>query len=158
MLSMQEAAKRAGVGRSTLYRKAAQGLLSITDMPDGSRKVDTAELYRVFPPDTPQDAPQDAQREKTDKSMDMELVRLRVENEKLQEALREAKERESSLKAEVRETLSKAEGRERWLQQQVETLTSVVRLIEHRPNDAAPQVAPDPAPAVIKRPWWRFWG
>ena len=52
MVSMKEAAGMAGVGRTTLYRKADQGLLSTTKMPDGSRKVDTAELFRVFPADS----------------------------------------------------------------------------------------------------------
>lgn len=52
MVSMKEAAGMAGVGRTTLYRKADQGLLSTTKMPDGSRKIDTAELFRVFPADS----------------------------------------------------------------------------------------------------------
>ena len=53
MVSLQEAAKLAGVGRTTLYRKADQGLLSTRKMADGSRKVDTSELFRVFPQDSP---------------------------------------------------------------------------------------------------------
>jgi predicted site-specific integrase-resolvase len=49
IVNMTQAATMAGIGRTTLYRKAKQGVLSTTTMPDGSPGVDTAELFRVFP-------------------------------------------------------------------------------------------------------------
>ncbi len=48
MLSMSEAARRAGVSRSTLYRKLKDGSLSASRGPDGSKGIDSAELKRVF--------------------------------------------------------------------------------------------------------------
>lgn len=52
ILNLTEAAKQAGIGRTTLWRKAKSGALSTTTFPDGSPGVDTAELFRVFPPET----------------------------------------------------------------------------------------------------------
>lgn len=52
ILSMSEAARRAGIGRTTLWRKAKSGALSTTTFPDGSPGVDTSELFRVFPLET----------------------------------------------------------------------------------------------------------
>jgi len=49
IINMSQAAKAAKVGRTTLYRHAKKGTLSITTLPDGSPGVDTAELFRVFP-------------------------------------------------------------------------------------------------------------
>lgn len=49
IVNMTQAAKLAGVGRTTLYRKASKGVLSTTTLPDGSPGVDTAEIFRVFP-------------------------------------------------------------------------------------------------------------
>ena len=50
VLSMTQAARQAGISRSTLYRAIRAGRLSTTSQPDGSRGVDTAELMRVFGP------------------------------------------------------------------------------------------------------------
>jgi hypothetical protein len=52
VVGMAEAAKLAGVGRTTLWRKAKAGTLSTTKFPDGSPGIDTAELFRVFPVET----------------------------------------------------------------------------------------------------------
>ncbi len=48
ILNMTQAARAAGIGRSTLYRHAKKGSLSITTLPDGSPGVDSSELFRVF--------------------------------------------------------------------------------------------------------------
>lgn len=45
LLRMAEAARAAGVGRATLYRAVARGLVSVQDTPDGKR-LDTSELLR----------------------------------------------------------------------------------------------------------------
>ena len=50
VINLTQAAKLAGIGRTTLYRKAKKGILSTTTAPDGSPGVDTSELFRVFPP------------------------------------------------------------------------------------------------------------
>ena len=61
ILTPTQAAKAAGIGRSTLYRYLSRGKLSATQHPKGGRGIDTAELERVFGPleqaDTTQDIP-----------------------------------------------------------------------------------------------------
>ena len=61
ILTPTQAAKAAGIGRSTLYRYLRNGKLSVTRLPKGGRGIDTAELERVFGPlrqaGTPQDIP-----------------------------------------------------------------------------------------------------
>ena len=48
ILSVTEAAKAAGVGKATIYRRLKDGTLTTSKQPDGSKGVDTAELIRVF--------------------------------------------------------------------------------------------------------------
>ena len=50
ILSMTQAAQKAGISRSTLYRAIRAGRLSVASQPDGTRGVDTAELIRAFGP------------------------------------------------------------------------------------------------------------
>ena len=61
ILTPTQAAKAAGIGRSTLYRYLHKGKLSATQHPKGGRGIDTAELERVFGPleqnSTTQDMP-----------------------------------------------------------------------------------------------------
>ena len=48
ILSVAEAAKTAGVGKATIYRRLKDGTLTASKRLDGSKGVDTAELIRVF--------------------------------------------------------------------------------------------------------------
>ena len=50
ILTPTQAAKAAGIGRSTLYRYLHRDKLSATQNPKGGRGIDTAELERVFGP------------------------------------------------------------------------------------------------------------
>ena len=50
ILTPTQAAKAAGIGRSTLYRYLSKGKLSATEHPKGGRGIDTAELERIFGP------------------------------------------------------------------------------------------------------------
>ena len=50
ILTPTQAAKAAGIGRSTLYRYLHKGKLSAMQHPKGGRGIDTAELERVFGP------------------------------------------------------------------------------------------------------------
>ncbi len=48
-MGMAEAARRAGVERSTLYRKAKKGLITLKTGPGGTSRIEIAELLRVYP-------------------------------------------------------------------------------------------------------------
>ena len=47
---MTQAAQKAGISRSTLYRAIRTGRISVVSLPTGRRGVDMAELIRVFGP------------------------------------------------------------------------------------------------------------
>lgn len=49
-LSLGEAARSAGVSKSTIHRNIKRGTLSAVRTEDGSYEIDPAELHRVFPP------------------------------------------------------------------------------------------------------------
>jgi hypothetical protein len=48
-MGMAEAARRAGVERSTLYRKAKKGLIALKAGPGGTNRIEIEELLRVYP-------------------------------------------------------------------------------------------------------------
>jgi len=61
-ITVADAARRAGVQRSTIYRRARKGSLSLEKSPGGGKRIEESEFYRVFPnanrtPQPPQDAP-----------------------------------------------------------------------------------------------------
>jgi hypothetical protein len=49
LLTIAEAARRAGVDVSTLHRQIKKGVLSASKGPDGKRGIDPSELVRVYP-------------------------------------------------------------------------------------------------------------
>ena len=54
ILTMTQAAQKAGISRSTLYRAIRAGRISIVSSPTGRRGIDVAELIRVFGPLQPE--------------------------------------------------------------------------------------------------------
>ena len=50
ILTMTQAARKAGISRSTLYRAIRTGRISVVSLPTGRRGIDVAELIRVFGP------------------------------------------------------------------------------------------------------------
>jgi excisionase family DNA binding protein len=52
-MSIQEAAKHYGLNRSTIYKAMGDGRLSFTQLPNGRRSLQPAEVERVFPPNRP---------------------------------------------------------------------------------------------------------
>lgn len=50
LLTLTQAAKTAGIARSTLYRAIRNGRLSVVSQPNGSKGIDASELQRVFGP------------------------------------------------------------------------------------------------------------
>ena len=61
ILTFSQAAQAVHASRSTIYRYAKEGRISVVRIPNGKRGIDTAELERVFGPlkllDTSQDVP-----------------------------------------------------------------------------------------------------
>jgi len=126
---LAEAARIAGIARSTLYEKYLNtGKLTVeTEERDGKehRVIDTAELHRVFGDNlnlSDADNSIDVRGMRTRNTEDVrENNTLQVTVEVLQEQLRAAQERERA-----------HQDRERWYQGQLESLTGAIKLLEHR--------------------------
>ena len=98
ILTLTQAAKAAGVARSTLYRAIRNGRISVVSQPNGNKGIDTAELIRVFGP--LQDAAEQPQQ--SNAQQDVALLRARIdalerENTLLRDEVQVSRERESKL-------------------------------------------------------------
>jgi hypothetical protein len=126
---LAEAARIAGIARSTLYEKYINtGKISVeSENRDGKdhRVIDTAELHRIFGDNlhlSDVDNSLDARGIRTRNTEDVrENNTLQATVEVLQEQLRAAQERERA-----------HQDRERWYQGQLESLTGAIKLLEHR--------------------------
>lgn len=58
LLNLTEAARVAGKSRATIHKYVNSGKLSTTTANDGSRRIDTSELLRVFGDTSPTSAPE----------------------------------------------------------------------------------------------------
>ena len=98
LLTLTQAAKTAGIARSTLYRAIRNGRISVVSQPNGNKGVDTSELQRVFGPlrsttkptgqyNTPQDVA----------LLQARIDALERENTLLRDEVQASRERESKL-------------------------------------------------------------
>ena len=133
-VSITEAAKLAGIGRSSLYQTYInKGAISVSKDSSGKKFIETSELIRVFGElggNTSEQTP-DIQGQ-TEERPDV----LGITPEET------AKDLEIKI---LREQLEKSEQREQWLQSQVQNLTDTVKLLE------APKKPQHP------RLWYQFW-
>ena len=98
ILTLTQAAKTAGIARSTLYRAIRNGRLSVISKPNGSKGIDTSELQRVFGPlqnttelTRQSDAPQDVA------LLQARIDALERENGLLRDEIQASRERENKL-------------------------------------------------------------
>ena len=98
LLTLTQAAKTAGIARSTLYRAIRNGRLSVVSQPNGSKGVDISELQRVFGPlqsttklPEQHDAPQDVA------LLHVRIDALKRENALLRDEVQASRERENKL-------------------------------------------------------------
>jgi excisionase family DNA binding protein len=127
MLTLGEAARLTGLGKTTIQRSIKAGRLSATRTEFGSYQIDAAELHRVYPIPAPVDATvAETHREEQDATPDVTpLLEAQIN------ALRQVSE---LLRQQLDDT---REDRDRW-RAQAERLA-----------------LPAPATAVASRPWWR---
>ena len=108
LVNLTEAAKLAGVSRTTLYAKLKNGTLSESKDRQGNRQVDTSELLRVFgelKAEQPATRPMDAQVDAVLHPVDAQfghaehglIAALRDQIDMLKAQVEEAKQRESEL-------------------------------------------------------------
>ena len=133
-VSLSEAARLAGIARSTLYEKYVNtGKITVeVEERDGRehRVIDHAELYRVFGDNLNMSGVDNSENVRslrprtTESGQDYSTLRSTVEV--LQEQLRAAQERERS-----------HQERERWYQGQLESLSGALKLLDHRAVEPA---------------------
>lgn len=133
-VSISQAAKLAGVSRSSLYKTYLnKGAISVSKDSSGKKYIETSELLRVF--GTLQGdtftQPEDTQKN----TGDTPALSPSVTHDS-------AKDVEIRL---LREQLEKSEQREQWLQAKVDTLSDTLKLLEHKPTTAKPA-----------RRWWQI--
>ena len=98
LLTLTQAAKTAGIARSTLYRAIRNGRISVVSQPNGSKGIDTSELQRVFGPLQSATKPPG----QNDAPQDVALLQTRIdalerENGLLRDEIQASRERESKL-------------------------------------------------------------
>ena len=137
LLDLTAAAKAAGISRQTLYRKMADGSVSWDVDHQGKRRIDTAELLRVFGPlhshnENLRDVSSDTAR------LGAETVEgYKIAIDTLKSQVESERQRASRAESEVdflRTTLSK-------------TQDEVQKLLTHQSDE----------PEKPIRPWWRIW-
>jgi transcriptional regulator of acetoin/glycerol metabolism len=100
VVSIAEAARITGHARSTLYRRISSGELSTAKQEDGSKGIDTSELFRVFgEPNSSDTATPDSTSDVASqrRATRGEPQALQAQVDLLQEQLKEAREREERL-------------------------------------------------------------
>ena len=140
-VSITEAAKLAGVSRSTLYRSYIEkGLLSISKDHQNKKCVDTSELLRVFGSlkgATVRDNESDTMEQPDTTERDI-VGQPENPSGTDQSAL------EIELKL-TKEQLEESREREAWYKQQISNLTDTMKLLE------------GPKQPQYPRLWWQFW-
>jgi excisionase family DNA binding protein len=134
-LSLREAAKEAGLSKSTILRAVKAGRLSAARTEDGGYSIDPAELFRVYPPEsraTRRGQPRD--RSEGHGAPGHAMMELQIQNAVLEAQLGAAKE---ALAGERRRAEEIREDRERWHIQ-------AERLALMAPAKSAPSVKPEP--------------
>lgn len=137
LLDLTAAAKAAGISRQTLYRKMADGSVSWDVDHQGKRRIDTAELLRVFGPlhshdENLIDVPRNTERHGAETvegyKIAIDALKSQVESER-QRALRAESEVDF-----LRSALTKAHD-------------DVQKLLTHQRDEPEKQI----------RPWWKIW-
>lgn len=105
--SLSKAATVTGKGKSTIHRAIKNGKLSARRHDNGSYSIDAAELYRVFPKESPKETVQRDGMEPVREPVSAELEVLRVRTAMLEEQL--GREREAV--DDLRRRLDKADER-----------------------------------------------
>lgn len=114
-LSLRNAAKEAGVSKSTILRAIQSGRLSAARLDDGGYDIDPAELFRVYEPgkaerSAPEDKGQDAPA-----GPDPQLALLQEQLNGLREILRRADDTAAELREDRDKWRSMAESQQRLL-------------------------------------------
>jgi excisionase family DNA binding protein len=163
-LSLGQAAKLAGVGKTTLARAIHSGKMSATRREDGTYGVDPAELTRVYPPkseavETESAAGYAAHRPPAIRNLDETDLRIQVASLSAElKALREVLEAEKRhTESEKRRADEIREDRDTWRGQAERLLLTAPVIVAGQPA-AGEGVKPRPTSETTltppRRSWW----
>ena len=114
-LNITDAADAAGVSRGTIYNHIRKGRLSATVSEDGHKRIDVAELERVYGTLNRVDVQGDVQLNTLEQASNAELEVLKKEVEMLRRELRKTEEREREARDQVKELLDVVKSQTRLL-------------------------------------------
>ena len=139
--SLSQAAKETGKGKSGIHRAIKSGRLSAQRHEDGTYSINAAELFRAFPPASPEPVPAQSQEPHQEPPATLsaaeEVLQVRVEMLTIQ------LEREQETVADLRARLD-AEAAER---------RRLTELLTHQEQKSEPLPASAPPPRR-----WFWWG
>jgi excisionase family DNA binding protein len=163
-LSLGQAAKLAGVGKTTLARAIHSGKMSATRREDGTYGVDPAELTRVYPPksetaETESAAGYAPHRTPAPRNLDETELRIQVAGLSAElKALREVLEAEKRhTEAERRRADEIRQDRDTWRGQAERLLLAAPVIVASQPvaGEGAPRPSSDGTLTTTpRRPWW----
>ena len=146
-LSISDAARRAGVERSTIYRRAQRGEISLEKGPGGKPRVDLSELLRVYP-----DADQSPQPATVVHARSGQRMRHASESKALEREVELLRQQVTMLQADkedLRRRLDRAE----------EDRTIALRLLEgRRPSDEGMVGRNHRSQGLLAQLWSRLFG
>lgn len=117
-LSLRNAAKEAGVSKSTILRAIQGGRLSAARTPDGGYDIDPAELFRVYPPNSAERPSTDAPGQDTPAAAPAATAALEAQLEGLREILRRADATADELRQDRDKWRQMAEHQQRLIEDQ----------------------------------------
>jgi len=138
-IGLSEAAKLTGKDKATIHRAMASGRLSFTVGPDGMRRIDPAELERIFRIKAPGAiAPRNRTAAVRNSPQPLQTDAL-LEAERSKIAILEA------TVADLRQRLDRADMERRQAQEKLTAVLADMRV-----------AAPAPQPAPTRRRWWKW--
>src|SRR5512147_3146277 len=142
--NIKEAARLAGVNRTTLYAYMKERRVSWETLPNGNRVIDTAELSRVFGTlqrlniDSMSENQQDQHLGTADSTRQISLLREQIE------VLRQHVQAAETDKADLRQRLDQAERRAERAEEERRQVTVLLEDLRPKP----------PASREHRRRWW----
>jgi hypothetical protein len=144
--SPTEAARACGKSRETIFRAMKKGRLSFKLNGAGERRIDAAELDRVFPRDAPRQEGHAMTLSATRQERPSEMaIRYEAEREKTEELRRTVED--------LRRRLDESEAERRRVTDECRAMTEQMRALLTDQRAVVPLTAPPPAP---RRSWWRW--
>jgi hypothetical protein len=139
-LGLKKAAEETGKSPSTIHRAMDSGRLSYELNEHGERVVDTAELFRVFPPKPPEDIPNELQGEQQDG-----IARHALQLAKMEVELHAEREKIAMLKKLLEDMREEHQADRREKERLLSLLEKQTLLLPKSQEDILP---------IKKRRWW----